>query len=177
MRRLLALLLLAIAPASAQTVTMGMTGQTTMLFNSTAVVGNGVDTTEDTLYTATIPAGTLANVGSAIHFVMRGTAAASTDVKVIRLKFGGTNVAALTNNAVGQATWWFDVWLWKTGSNTQFTVAVANNAGNNTTNATSTAAIADTAAITVLVTGQNSTNSVLNSIQTTGMIIWAVPGM
>lgn len=168
-------LLLAIAPASAQVVTTPLV-RPVLLFQSTAVVGNGADTTEDTLYTVTIPAGTLANVGDVLHVIARGTAAATTDSKSTRLKFGGTNINSFTQNAVGNVAWYFEVWILKTGANAQSITAFTIPATNNVTSGIGTSAITDTGAITMLLTGQNSTAATANSIQTSSMFVYYLPG-
>jgi len=174
-RGLLALLLLVPLLARAQTVTGGAASVTTLISSQVAVVGNGADTTEDTLFTVTIPAGTFVNVGDAIHIIARGTNAASTDTKSVRVKFGGSNSDTFNTNIVGQTTWYIDEWLWKTGTNTQAWTAFHNLASNSGSNGfNSNLAITDTAAITLLITGQNSTAATANSIQTSAIMVWAV---
>jgi len=145
-----------------------------LVFQSTTVNGNGADTTEDTLYTTTIPAGLLQNVGDTLHVVVKGTAAASTDTKVLRIRFGNTIVSNFNCVAVGQIAWYFDAYIMKTGSNTQSTTAIINS--QTTTNTTiNPSSITDTGAIVLLVSGQNNTNSVLNSIQSSSIQVWFMP--
>jgi hypothetical protein len=168
-----ALFLLA-CPASSQTVTTAFQ-RPLLMFQSTTVNGNGADTTEDTLYTTTIPAGLLQNVGDTLHVVVKGTAAASTDTKVLRIRFGNTLVSNFNCVAVGQVAWYFDAYIMKTGSNTQSTTALINSV-TNTNTTINPSSITDTAAIVLLVSGQNNTTSTLNSIQASSIQVWYMPG-
>ncbi len=129
------------------------------------LVGNGADTTEDTLKTVTLAAKTLNKVGDTIHISAGGTFAASTDVKTLRVKFGGTAVISPPGVAAGEIKWGVDIWITKTGLNTQSYNAIGRvlNSSNDGTSS-GTLAITETAAIAVVVTGQNATNSVASSV-------------
>jgi hypothetical protein len=176
MRGLLALLLLVPLLARAQTVTSTVT-RPVLLFQSVALVGNGADTTEDTLYTAPIAASQLANVGDTFHVVARGLTAASTDVKSIRVKLGASNVCTFNSSAVGNTTYMIELWIVKTGANAQSTVCFSTNATNAVANALTVTAVTDTAASSISVTGQNNTTSTLNSIQAQLIMVWYLPGV
>src|SRR6185369_8740398 len=62
-------------------------------------VGNGADTSEDTLPTVVLAAGLLRSVCDRVRIVAGGTMGATTDTKNGRIKFGGTTVANATGNA------------------------------------------------------------------------------
>jgi len=160
--------------ASAQTVMLS-SSRPVLLFQSIAVVGNGADTTEDTLYTIAIP-NQLANVGDVIHVVARGTLAASTDTKSVRLKLVGQTACSFNSTLVGQTTWLLEAWVMKTGSSTQSNICLSTNAANNVVNAQTATVAADGATLAVSLTGQNTTTSTLNSIQAQQMMVWYIPG-
>lgn len=134
------------------------------LYFNGVVVGNGADTTEDTLMTFTIPAATLVNVGDTITIRAGGGLIGSTDNKTAKIRFG--NLASSTSTTTAAVTKWAgQFWITKTGANTQSYMSVwslPGAAAQGTTSGTGT--ITDTSAIVVSVTGQNITNSVANSI-------------
>jgi hypothetical protein len=154
---------LAIGSAPAQTVVQGG-GKSFTIFGSATLQGNGADTTEDALaaYTGTV---SLVNVGDVIHFSGRGVAAASTDVKTIRVKLGSNTTCSATNSAAGNVTWFMDCWIMKTGAGTQSFWFFNNNATNNVVSSFNTTSTADTAPITLSLTAQNATTATANSIQ------------
>lgn len=138
------------------------------LFTTGVVVGNGADTTEDTLDTYTLPAGIFQNVGDRIVINAAGSFAASTDTKVVRIRWGGgsgTVTVTPTGNTTGQVRWWATVTILKTGSNTQSYGSGANvlNSSNSGTSS-GTATATDTNTIGIVLTGQNSTSATANSI-------------
>lgn len=146
------------------------------VFSSYTVSSNGADTTEDTLKTFDLPAGTLANVGDRLHIVAAGQLGATTDSKVVRLKFGGTTMSSQTSASAGQTGWRAEFDLYKTGASTQRW----NGQFVNTSAAVGTynsGTVTDTAAITILVSGQNSTNSVANSINCQTLVVDYVPAV
>jgi|KBSMisStandDraft_5_1062788.scaffolds.fasta_scaffold00041_24 hypothetical protein len=157
------LLLLAVGPATAQTVTSAQS-KVAVIFSSATLQGNGADTTEDALsaYTGTV---FLANVGDVVHFTARGVSLGSTDSKSIRLKLGGTTACTATNAAAGNTTWYFDCWILKTGSNTQSAWFFNNNATNNVASSLNSITVTDNVSLTVNVTAQNATAGTANSIQ------------
>lgn len=135
------------------------------LFITGTSVGNGADLTEDTLQSFTIPANTLANVGDTIHIYAAGTLGATTDSKTPRIKVGGTNLVVATTAASTLTKWYASVIIMKTGTNTQ--TYMTTTSGNTAvlagiTNGTLT--LTDSATIALLVTGQNTTNSVAGSV-------------
>jgi hypothetical protein len=140
------------------------------LFASGVVSGNGADLTEDTFSTCnyTLPAGMLANVGDTLQIVATGTFAASADTKTIRIRLAaGIGNAFLQESASTTTRWGMDYRVIKTGPSTQSWAVFG---GSNFIPATGapfangTSAVTDTSAIAITVSGQNTTNSVLNSL-------------
>lgn len=158
----LALLAALALPAVGQVATPGA-GYLTNLNVNTTPVGSGADTTADTLMSFTVPANTLVNVGDTLHLVARGTTPGTTDNKVIHLQVGA-GAASATNNSAPQTTWFFEMWVTKTGPNAQAWFALINNNTNNTTSQNGTLAAVDTAGIAVLLTGQNTTAATAGSV-------------
>ena len=81
--------------ASATTATLAAVGAealtTAGLLNSqisTAGVGNGADTSEDTLFTFTLPANMMGAVASGVRMTVYGAVGPGTNVKTLRLHFG-----------------------------------------------------------------------------------------
>jgi len=146
-----------------------------LLFESNAVVGNGADTTEDTLYTFTIPAVLMANVGDTIYFVGRTTTAGNTDTKSTRIRFGSALTTNVANTGVGNTFVFFQLWITKTGANTQKFIALAANANNSLVNSTLATSITDTSPIVVNLTAQNATTATANSIQSDMMLVYYYP--
>jgi hypothetical protein len=163
-RFFVAILVVSGGTAYAQQVSPALLNAEVPLYVTGVSVGNGADTTEDQLQTYTLPAGQLANVGDIIHITAGGVFAGSTDSKTVKVKFAGAALSIPTGSTVGQTRWSSEVWIVKTGSNTQSFMAVGTNvsASAGTNNGTATAT--DTNALAVTVTGQNATNSVAGSV-------------
>lgn len=147
-----------------------ITSGTTKLSVQGTIVGNGADTTEDTLMTYTIPAQQLKNVGDRIHIVGAGLYAATTDNKIVRVRVGGCSGNIIANPTVAATTairWYTDIWIAKTGSNTQTWGAgyMWSSGSNSSTAYAGTLTLTDTNSIQICVTGQNTTSSAANSIQ------------
>jgi hypothetical protein len=134
------------------------------LYNPVAIVGNGADTTEDTLQSYTIPANMLANVGDTIHVLARGVPLSSTDVKNVRLRLGGTLLVTMTLPPSSTVANLCEVWIVKTGPSAQSAFYILYSNVNNVSVPKATATVTDTAPIVLTLTGQNSTNSVAGSI-------------
>lgn len=134
------------------------------LYSTGVSVGNGADLTEDTLQTYTLPAGALANVGDTVHIIAAGQYIGSTDTKTARVKFGGLTVPA-SGTVAGQVRWWSDLLVTKTGASTQSVATMSGtSASGGVTVISQATAVTDTAAISIVVTGQNTTNSVSSSV-------------
>lgn len=73
-----------------------------VLFANGATSGNPADTSEDTLYSYTLPAGELANDGDSLDIEYVAITDANSTTKRVRIKFGGTVVADSDyNSALG----------------------------------------------------------------------------
>jgi hypothetical protein len=135
--------------------------------------GNGNDTTEDTLFTFSLPANSLDQVGRALQIVAWGSFANNSHSKNARLYFGSEVVGELSNTTTGGIGWYLEMNVVKTGSNTQ-SISSQLIAGTTHGGVTVQAgAETDTAAITVKVTGQTGTaganDIVCNGLQITAM--------
>lgn len=173
MKKILLAFLLAFAtPAAAQVITPASTPYK-VLYSTGVSVGNGADTTQDTLQTYTLPSGTMANVGDTIHIVVGGRVTASTDSKTATVQFGGQTVAStnVINSAV-VSRWSMDVYIIKTGANAQswFCIVTIQGSANGGTSS-GTITVTDTSPITISSTGQNTTTATANSITSQGMIV------
>jgi hypothetical protein len=155
----------------AVTGTIAARGTTTALNVNTTPVSTGADTTEDTLFTYTIPANTLSAVGDTIHVMAKGICLASTDSKQTRLRLNGVIVASLINNLAAQTTWIMEVWITKTGASAQSVTSLIVSATNNVVSANAQQTITDTAVITLTVTGQNTTAATAASITAQHLLV------
>jgi hypothetical protein len=132
------------------------------------VVGNGADTTEDTLATYSLPANALDKANRGIFIYAWGTYANNTNTKAANLYFGSEKITAATGN---NTNWALEMTVGKVAANSQV-MSMQNITGsthggvNNTTGAET-----DTAAIVIKVTGQNSTSATANSIVLKGMYV------
>lgn len=146
-------------PAAFQTAT---TDVPTRLYSNTASVGNTNDTSEDTLFTYTLPASTLAAAGDKIHIVVGSRWAANAHTKTLKLYFGSQVLytATGTNSGYSIST---DFYVNKTGSSTQQINGTLTESTTNTLSATGVVAYAyttaetDTAGIIIKVTGKTGT--------------------
>jgi hypothetical protein len=84
-----------------QAINTGVYGTLNTQFTSS---GNGADTTEDTLFTYTLPANTLSSAGKGLRIRCWGSTAANTDVKSFNLYFGASKFASATFTTSG-ANW------------------------------------------------------------------------
>jgi hypothetical protein len=175
MKHLLCLLSLLALPASAQTVT-GAGPLPKLLYQNSATVGSGADLTEDTLYTTTLPAGILANVGDTLHYTARGLCAGNTDSKSARVKFASLNISNVACTVAGNTSWYTEGYIVKIGPSQQAWMSIYNSASNITiSNQSSVATVTDTGTITFSVTGQNTTNPTANSVQVQQIVLYLFP--
>src|SRR5579862_9858309 len=73
----------------------------------TAAAGTGADTTEDTLYTYTLPANAFSIPGKAVRIRAWGTTGATGNNKTVKLYFGATAFASVTS-AANAVPWYFE---------------------------------------------------------------------
>lgn len=146
-----------------------------VLYITGTSVGNGADLTADTLQTFTIPANTLKNVGDIIHVVAGGIFAASTDTKTAAIKFGATSQVTITATTTSAVRWYGEVWFMKTGTNTQSYTGVGAQVANSSGTNSATTTLAEGSTIALTVVGQNSTNSVANSVTCQLLMVEYIP--
>jgi hypothetical protein len=146
----------------------GSNGSVAVLYtygNNTGV-GNGADSTEDTLLTFNIPAGTLKGVGDRLKIFASGTCPATTDNKVARVRLNNTGaLQGVACVAVGNTSWFIYMEVQKNAagaSQQQSSYSMAAAGSMATTNAALT--LVDTSPIALTVTGQNSTAATANSV-------------
>lgn len=122
--------------------------------SSAAGVGNGADTTEDTLFTYTLPANTLDATNRGLRVRAFGTVANNADSKTIRLRFGAGVAYAITAPTGTAASWFVEGWIIRTGASTQTSNFHAQ-AGATVVNPSTIAGTeAETGNIVIRVTGQ-----------------------
>ena len=110
--------------------------------------------TETTLASVAIGAGTVGATG-ALHVIACGTLAGVNNTKTMRLKFGGTTIATITQAAGTTSDWYFDAWMYNTASNAQRWFVQRNGNDVLTDSFDYTTSAIDTASVqTLLLTGQ-----------------------
>lgn len=136
-------------------------------------VGNGADTSEDQLFTFSLPAGALAVAPNGLSIRAFGTLANNGDSKTVRLYFGSQSysLGTVTTANVG---WKVDMTVFKTGANTQ-TILCQGMIGATPIALTVIAGTqTDTSPIVVKVTGQagaaNANDIVANLLAVAGEI-------
>ena len=178
--RWLAFMMLLPGIAAAQTVIGGAPGNlgraaTLFSYQDATGTGNGADTTEDTLKSFTVPAATLLSAGDRLHVTAGGTLAASTDTKIIRLKLGSSgSVCGVQSTTVGQTSWAMICDIIKTDVNKQTISGLTQNT-NASAGTNNTLTQTDTGTLALVITGQNSTSSVANSLVIKNMIVDYIP--
>jgi hypothetical protein len=86
------------------------------LLNSQYVTsGNGADTTEDTLYTYTLPAGYLNVNGKGLRIKCFGNVANNADTKTVKLYFGAEVISGTVSTATTNA-WISELEVWRSGA-------------------------------------------------------------
>lgn len=131
--------------------------------------GNGANTTEDTLLTFTLPAKTLSTAGKGLKIRAWGNTAANADNKTIKLYFGSEVIVTPTAATSGKG-WELELEVYKTGANTQVVFGSGQVDVTPVTTLVTTGAEADTATITIKVTGQAGTANA-NDIVAKGLIV------
>lgn len=149
------------------------------LSRQTGSVGTGADTTEDILFTYTVPAALLAANGNAVRIRATFTTAANGNNKTARLRFGGIGGTILIASAVtplNAGTMFLEALVIRTGAATQdswghglfSTASAANDMA--ITFAQPTQTLSGT--VDIVATGQNGTASA-NDILCKGLeVIW-----
>lgn len=152
--------------------TFGLQGNISKQF-SVAGVGNGADTSEDTLFTFSLPANSLASVGQEITIQAWGSVAATSATKTIKLYFGAGVTQTVTYTTTQTGNWQINAQVFKQAANVQMALmqydalgaTTARSLGNITNGAET-----DTSAITIKVTGTSSA-ATANLILCNGLVI------
>lgn len=138
------------------------------IFEFFGSVGNGADTTEDTLKSFNLAANSLDAVNRSIYIYAWGTYANNTNTKAAKLYFGNVSLAAATGNNVG---WALEMVVGKSAASQQQISAqnITGTSHGGVTNSVGTNV--DTSAITIKVTGQDSTSANANAIVLNGLVV------
>lgn len=125
---------------------------------SVAGVGNGADTTEDTLFTYTLPATALAAVGNEVDILAWGSVAATSATKTVKVYFGASIVPSAVYTTTQTGTWAISLTVYKQAASVQIALAEIDAIGATTARAISdlNGSETDTAGIVIKVTGQSS---------------------
>lgn len=139
---------------------------------SIAGVGNGADTTDDVLFSVSLPAHSFDTVGRGVSIMAFGATAGNTHDKRIRVLFGSSVVfstGTITSNGLG---WQLTLTVYKSGASTQLATATGN---------VGTAVVAvpvpiagsetDTGAITISVTGASQTTGAASDVVGNGLVV------
>ena len=142
--------------------------------NSVSGVSNGSDQTEDVVMTYSLPANTFGAAGvQGLIIEAWGTFASTGDTKTVKGYFGSTaftHSAAATNGG----TWWVELWVMRTSASV-FSVLGSGQFGTSlsTLSGTTGNAQTETAAITIKITGQNTSNNAV-AVTCNNMTIWTI---
>lgn len=140
------------------------------IFTFGGSVGNGADTTEDTLATYSMPANTLNAIGRGLFIYAWGSMTAVAN-KTGKLYFGASTVSTGLISATSES-WSLEMVVLKSAANVQQISAQLINAATHGGVTNSAGSETDTAAIVIKVTGQNSA-STANGIVCNGLIVTA----
>lgn len=154
-------------PASGGGVSLNPQG-TVFAFASQTGVGNGADTTEDTLKTFSLPANAFDVANRGVQITAFGKYANNTNTKAVKVYFGATAVSVGTDN---NTNWWAEVYVYKTASNAQIICGLTQHGTTVGAPSIANGSETDTAAITIKVTGQDSTSATANAIVLNGLFI------
>jgi hypothetical protein len=136
-------------------------------------VGNGADTTEDTLQTYTLPAAAMSTNGQGVRITAWGTGVNTAEATTVKLYFGSTAVVSQVLT-VGQAnTWRITAEVLRSGAATQVASGQVLVGGTVSSAICQAAAPTETlsGAVVIKCTGQRGTSSTANSVVQTGMIV------
>ncbi|MDE2467774.1 MAG: hypothetical protein KGL35_03290, partial [Bradyrhizobium sp.] len=142
-------------------------------YQSATGVGNGADTTEDTLQSFTLPANAFDLPGRALWIYAYGKFATDLDSKTARLYFGSSIVLSSGAQTLSNTGWALELLVQKTGANAQI---ASGQIVNGTTHGGVTLPLigteTDTAGIIIKVTGQTGT-AAANDVVLNGLMIAA----
>lgn len=139
---------------------------------SIAGIGNGADTTDDTLFSYSLPASSLDVVGRQITVFAFGKFATNGHDKTVKIFLGSTLIftsAVQTGSNVG---WQATLTFYKSGASTQLGTGIGQS--GTTTWAVPvplTGSETDTGALTIKVTGASPTTGAANDVLANGMVV------
>jgi hypothetical protein len=148
-------------------------GNITVNVNAAATSGNGADTTEDTIFTQTLPANALDIVGRQILVEAYGNVAATSATKNARVYFGSTLLVNFAATTTQTGVWAVTAYVTKAGSNSQSILVLTDTtiSGSLVRSASILSGTeADNAGIVIKVTGQSSA-ATANLVTCNGLII------
>ena len=134
-------------------------------------VGNGADTTDDTLFTYSLPASSLDVAGRTLRVRAFGQFAGNTHNKTVKIFFGTSIVltsGVVTTSGLG---WTAELMIGKTGSNTQIAGGFVASGATLVTPVVLTGTETDTNAVAIKVTGASSTTGAANDVVGYGMVV------
>lgn len=139
--------------------TFGLTGNLSKQADATGV-GNGNDSTEDVLYTYSLPAGSLDVAGRGLLITAFGKLANNAHTKTVKLYFGGSIIAQFSGTQANLG-WQAQLEVFKSSAlNAQFGQGLTVVGGtHNGVTSTITASEVEANAIVIKVTGQTATAS------------------
>lgn len=126
-------------------------------FVSQAGIGNGADTTEDTLFTGSLPPNSMDVVGREMSIQAWGNISATSATKTARVYWGSTVLATIQATTTQTGVWIVNATIIKTGANAQTAcVAIDTSISGSLVRTASILSPneTDTAAIVMKVTGQ-----------------------
>lgn len=145
---------------SAETVVATVTGTLTTAYTA---VGTTAVTTEEDLWTYSLPAGALNADGRGVRIIAWGTFAANANNKTVKVYFGATNNSSASYTTAPNGTLWkFTVDILRGSATTQFGSSLFSAGGLSGTNIMAPTETLS-GAVTIKVTGQNGT-AVANDI-------------
>lgn len=139
-------------PASAE-----FAGRSSVIFGNTAVAATATGTTEQILATYSLPANALNTVGRRLRVHAQFSTAANVNTKTFRLYFGTQVISNST--AVSAAGSVLDLYITKSGANTQIVTGSGYAGTVLTTPFSAAGANTDTAAIVIKATCQDTTSA------------------
>ncbi len=133
-------------------------------------IGNGADSSEDTLFTFSLPASSFDIAGRGLAFLAFGKLAANSDTKTTRARFGSSIAYTSGGLTLSGVSWFLRGSIWKTGASTQQSLFEGQFGTTILAPQTEAGSETDTGAITVKVTGQSG-SSQANDVVANGLIL------
>jgi len=135
-----------------------------LLFASSVSVGNAADTTDDPLYTASLPANAFTDNTKAITGFVFGTTAANGNNKTIKAKFGATTIVSSGTVTSNGLAWSLEFYIGRIGVGSQIAWATLTIGTTIIADTISNSAEDETGAIAISVTGASPTAGAANDV-------------